>query len=85
MNKKVIAVIGEMEKLPERCANCPLEIDCFYCAITGLETDELRVRPDWCPLKKLPERLEQYEIGGRLLFDPYFIDGFQSMPGGNRR
>ena len=56
--KKVYIVMDE----PERCAECRLcgtfEIG-IYCHFEDkpITTKELEKRPEWCPLKNLPEKM----------------------------
>lgn len=52
--------------MPENCADCPLRnslnIDHVICHTTLKsisDSDYYAKRPDWCPLRELPERKEQ--------------------------
>lgn len=44
-----------MERMPENCDECDLEI-CGICPING-EDVKGRFRPDWCPLTEIDETL----------------------------
>lgn len=54
--------------MPETCINClfsrvhaaPLQ-DCMYCTVLtmGVIRKSQTKRPDWCPIKELPVRLEE--------------------------
>ena len=62
--------------MPERCADCPLRSSektsyvCCYLTLKNISsTDYYDKKPDWCPLRELPEReeelpVEKYEFGG---------------------
>lgn len=60
---KAILVLDEM---PTDCEDCPLFKDgdkgMRKCNAkrTGTEWDYYKVRPDWCPLKPIPEKKELY-------------------------
>lgn len=49
--------------MPERCADCPLRNSektsyvCCYLTLKNISsTDYYDKKPDWCPLRELPER-----------------------------
>ena len=52
---------------PERCADCPLRNSektsyvCCYLTLKNISsTDYYDKKPDWCPLRELPEKKEFY-------------------------
>lgn len=51
--------------MPERCADCPLRSSektsyvCCYLTLKNISsTDYYDKKPDWCPLRELPEKRE---------------------------
>lgn len=62
--------------MPERCADCPLRNSektsylCCYLTLKNISSaDYYDKKPDWCPLRELPEKkeelpVEKYEFGG---------------------
>lgn len=67
MKEKMILLIDK----PKCCSCCPLAVDYLCCGTgdeisnddygyIGLEED-LTVRPDWCPLKPMPNDYPPYE------------------------
>lgn len=51
--------------MPEKCADCPLRdsvkkgyVICFSTLESLSETDYYDKKPDWCPLRELPEKKE---------------------------
>lgn len=67
--------------MPESCDMCDFVDDeqpprygerTLYCTVPGIgedATDYIACRPDWCPLRELPEKkeelsVEEYEFGG---------------------
>lgn len=60
--KKSVFVI----ETPERCGDCPcigISAGCHvgYCKLAGKINSDYHVKiiPDWCPLRPLPEKLKQ--------------------------
>lgn len=57
MSKSILVI-----DTPECCAECPMirhEIDCItedYCIKNGREIIRLGKKPNWCPLKEIPEK-----------------------------
>ena len=56
--------------LPERCADCPLRSSkktsyvCCYLTLKNISsTDYYDKKPDWCPLRELPEKIPNLEHG----------------------
>ena len=54
--------------MPERCADCPLRNSshaknsyvCCYLTLKDIsETDYYDKKPDWCPLRELPEKMKE--------------------------
>lgn len=52
--------------IPERCADCPLRSSektsyvCCYLTLKNISsTDYYDKKPDWCPLRELPEKKER--------------------------
>ena len=53
--------------MPERCADCPLRSSkktsyvCCYLTLKNISsTDYYDKKPDWCPLRELPEKKETW-------------------------
>lgn len=47
--------------MPENCSNCPCLDDCDNCLAVGTsytDVDVLKEKPEWCPLKPLPEKMQ---------------------------
>ena len=71
--------------MPERCADCPLRSSektsyvCCYLTLKNISsTDYYDKKPDWCPLRELPEKKdrnspERVEYGN---FGKGYIAGF---------
>ena len=61
---KAILVID----IPDTCYECPLcatwdvlpSIEEYYCTVKNTEVDRYK-KPDWCPLKSVPEKMEGYD------------------------
>lgn len=58
--------------MPERCADCPLRNSshaknsyvCCYLTLKDIsETDYYDKKPDWCPLRELPEKKPELKSG----------------------
>ena len=65
-----------LDEIPKRCSECPC---CQYegqydrsCGENGedIDVDWYSQKPDWCPIKKIPERLEE-------LKQPHSINDYQ--------
>lgn len=60
--------------MPERCADCPLRSSkktsyvCCYLTLKNISsTDYYDKKPDWCPLRELPEKIPNLEHGTKML------------------
>ena len=55
MNKSVLVIYT-----PKYCALCVLRSGVHhpFCRVNNRDITDLSIRPDWCPLKPLPERKE---------------------------
>lgn len=60
MTKSVLVI-----ETPFSCEDCPCstivkapQIDCWsaYCEVCGKANDKIMTKPDWCPLKPLPDK-----------------------------
>ncbi len=72
MSKSVLAI-----DTPENCYSCCLRREpirnCPYCAVKLKGIKDSSVKPDWCPLKSLPEKMkvtgiyngEYFKAGGK--------------------
>lgn len=56
--------------MPERCADCPLRSSektsyvCCYLTLKNISsTDYYDKKPDWCPLRELPEKIPELKSG----------------------
>lgn len=56
--------------MPERCADCPLRNSektsyvCCYLTLKNISsTDYYDKKPDWCPLRELPEKIPELKSG----------------------
>ena len=55
MSKAVLV----LEDMPERCYDCSfMDADeaCLAMSVSYTDVDTLKEKPDWCPLRRLPER-----------------------------
>lgn len=64
MNKAILII-----DMPSCCGECPIHasytdsafsIREYWCAAVGEDVNP-KTKPDWCPLKELPERMEGYD------------------------
>lgn len=55
MSKSVLVI-----NTPKYCALCVLRSGVHhpFCRVNNLDITDLSIRPDWCPLKPLPEKKE---------------------------
>lgn len=55
MSKSVLVI-----NTPKYCALCVLRSGVFhpFCRVNNRDITDLSIRPDWCPLKPLPEKKE---------------------------
>lgn len=66
--------------MPERCADCPLSCPlrnsphaknsyaCCYLTLKDIsKTDYYDKKPDWCPLRELPEYKKQFSDNGNTI------------------
>ena len=71
MNKSVLVI-----NTPKYCAVCVLRSGVLrpFCRVNNRDITDLSIRPDWCPLKPLPEKMkvtgiyngEYFKAGGKL-------------------
>ena len=56
-------------KTPENCRSC-MHIGTFryFCRITCKDIEDASVKPDWCPLKPLPDKMKLTGVYGREYF-----------------
>lgn len=79
MSKSIIII-----DTPKTCAECRASYcaDIWYCYggtyRRMLTSNEIYAKPDWCPLKEMPERLHQHIIEGKPVFDKYYIGGWNN-------
>lgn len=68
MSKAVLVI-----DMPERCIDCPCHFYSEPCLICGVDVNTVEpdkngeiedVKPDWCPLRPLPEKKEYKGIDG---------------------
>lgn len=45
--------------MPESCRECPLELIKGQCAVNSEITKDNTIKPDWCPLRPMPEKAEK--------------------------
>lgn len=64
MSKSVLVI-----DTPENCRSC-MHIGTFryFCRITCKDIEDASVRPDWCPLKPLPEKMKLTGVYDREYF-----------------
>lgn len=62
---------------PESCWQCDIE-NGHYCGITNeyIDDDEYEEIPDWCPLRKMMERMEENKYHND--YEKGFTEGFNS-------
>lgn len=70
MNKSVLVI-----NTPKYCALCVLRSGAHhpFCRVNNRDITDLSIRPDWCPLKELPEKMkvtglyngEYFKAGGK--------------------
>lgn len=62
-----------MDEKPEDCTMCKFwnskDDECYATGIEELSLNSEEAKPDWCPLRELPEKkeelsVEKYEFGG---------------------
>ena len=71
MSKGIILV-----DIPEKCCNCRMgfvneyydQFECYFKPGAEIKPDE--EKPDWCPIKEIPARLEELKF-------PYSINDYQ--------
>ena len=71
MSKSVLVI-----NTPKYCALCVLRsgVNHPFCRVNNRDITDLSIRPDWCPLKPLPEKMkvtglyngEHFKAGGKL-------------------
>ena len=64
MSKSVLVI-----DTPENCRSC-MYIGTFryFCRINCKDIEDASVKPDWCPLKPLPEKMKLTGVYGREYF-----------------
>lgn len=85
MSKAVLVM-----ETPEDCETCALHGGIFhsFCKINCRDIADCNVKPDWCPLKPLPEKkihtapVRKYELQKNLLVDGWnaCIDAITGEP-----
>lgn len=70
MSKSVLVI-----DTPKYCALCVLRSGVLhpFCRVNNRDITDLSIRPDWCPLKPLPEKMkvtgfyndEYFKVGGK--------------------
>ena len=79
MSKSVIVI-----DTPKTCAECRASYcaDVWYCYAGEyrkiLTSKEIYAKPDWCPLKPLPEKRQVDNEGTNYGQEPYFSDGWNA-------
>lgn len=65
MSKSVLVM-----ETPEDCESCVLHGGIFhsFCKINCRYIEDLSAKPDWCPLKPLPEKMKLTGVYGREYF-----------------
>lgn len=62
-----------MDEMPEDCTMCKFwnskDDECYATGVEELSLNSEEAKPDWCPLRELPEKkeelsVEEYEFGG---------------------
>lgn len=53
MNKSIVVI-----KTPENCYKCPLNCNNFCYGTNNCTLKYLSSKPNWCPLKSVPEKYE---------------------------
>lgn len=63
MSKSVLVI-----NTPKYCALCVLRSGVHhpFCRVNNRDITDLSIRPDWCPLKPLPEKMTEIAITNRL-------------------
>ena len=66
MSKSVLVI-----ETPESCRSCYLRgftLALQYCKVESKHIKDTSVKPDWCPLKPLPEKMKLTGVYGREYF-----------------
>jgi len=65
---------------PEKCDSCDLCCITFYpfCKVNARDIIDLSIRPDWCPLKPLPEKFDDEKERKLGDFEPLFKIGWNA-------
>lgn len=85
MSKSVLVI-----DTPKYCALCVLRSGVHhpFCRVNNRDITDLSIRPDWCPLKPLPEKklhtapVSNYELQKNLLADGW-NNCIDEITGGN--
>lgn len=64
MNKSILVL-----NTPENCCKCPLNNNYFCNATNNCTLKYVNDRPNWCPLRPVPERYEDVPCDGGSLSD----------------
>lgn len=46
--------------MPENCYQCPFGNDDAECDVIGRPFNQKKEKPDWCPLRQMPEKKPEY-------------------------
>lgn len=59
MSKSVLVI-----NTPKYCALCVLRSEVLhpFCRVNNRDITDLSIRPDWCPLKPLPEKMTRVAV-----------------------
>ena len=72
--KKAVLVLD----MPEGCRNCKwCENILRFCGISEEFVEDVTIRPDWCPLRELPDRKE-YDIPSIKAHSEDWRNGFNA-------
>jgi hypothetical protein len=83
MNKSVLVI-----DTPKKCDSC-MYVGTFnsFCKINCRDIEDLSTKPDWCPLKPLPEKFDNEKDRKLGDFEPLFKIGWNAcideITGGN--
>lgn len=47
--------------MPDNCIDCPIST-CYSCHVHGLQPHPRKGKPDWCPLRPLPEKQSNHTL-----------------------
>lgn len=87
MRKSVLVI-----NTPKYCALCVLRSGVHhpFCRVNNRDITDLSIRPEWCPLKPLPEKMkvtglyEYFKAGGKLpIYKIGWNDCINAITGGH--